>query len=153
MKPRDPAFYLTPTPALIGCVLIGCGLAGCGGGEPWERASVSGAVTVDGRPLEAGTITFVPADGVAGPKATAAVADGFYSLPIGHGPAAGPHRVEIRRRDPGLSRYDERAPATFAANPPAASPALPANYNTATTLSAEVLPPACSFNFYLQTAP
>jgi len=38
------------------------GLAGCGGGR---MSQVSGVVKLDGNPLEAGTITFTPADGQA----------------------------------------------------------------------------------------
>ena len=49
-----PKFVLAALPLL---------LAGCGGEGPFERAAVEGIVTLDGQPLEAGTIVFEPAPG------------------------------------------------------------------------------------------
>ena len=48
-------------------------VAGCGGGS----TSASGNVTYDGRPVERGAITFLPADG-RGPAAGAEIRDGRY---------------------------------------------------------------------------
>jgi hypothetical protein len=70
------------TPLLI-CLAV---FAGCGGGEQVlpDRATISGTVTFDGKPLVAGTIGFEAADG---PVATAAsISNGAYSTnraPIG----------------------------------------------------------------------
>ncbi|MDZ7620665.1 MAG: hypothetical protein U1E05_26985 [Patescibacteria group bacterium] len=48
-------------------------VAGCGGGS----TSASGDITYDGRPVERGAITFLPADG-RGPAAGAEIRDGRY---------------------------------------------------------------------------
>ena len=54
-------------------------LAGCGRSRD---ASVSGSVTLDGKPLETGTVTFHPSDG--GPAAYGQIGtDGGYSLKTG----------------------------------------------------------------------
>ena len=57
-----------------GSASLACGLAfslfallGCGGAEDdLPRQAISGTVTLDGKPLEAGSITFDPADPGAG---------------------------------------------------------------------------------------
>lgn len=49
-------------------------VAGCGGNG---MSTVAGTVTVDGKPLEQGAISFVPADGE-GPTAGATIEDGKY---------------------------------------------------------------------------
>lgn len=55
-------------------------LTGCGGGSKHPRtAAVSGKVTFDGKPLETGSLLFVPVGG--GPSAQGQInADGTYSL-------------------------------------------------------------------------
>lgn len=45
--------------AVAGCLLV---LSGCGGTES-EAATASGTITLDGQPVEAGVITFVPVEG------------------------------------------------------------------------------------------
>ena len=52
-------------------------LTGCGGDS--KMATVSGAVTLDGNPVETGAITFVPANGNA-PTAGGQIKDGRYSV-------------------------------------------------------------------------
>jgi hypothetical protein len=73
-------------------VLLACG---CGPVGP-KRAAVSGKVLVDNKPLERGTITFLPANGTAGPSAGGTIIDGEYRLTTEDGPVPGTHRVEIR---------------------------------------------------------
>jgi hypothetical protein len=78
----------------LACALVMAELAlGCGDGG---RAAVSGRVTLDGEPLQEGSITFVPADGNPGPTAGGAIRDGKYRLDSRNGPAVGKNRVEIR---------------------------------------------------------
>ena len=65
-------------------------LAGCSSGP--SEGEVSGNITVDGKPAEAGAISFFPLDGQ-GPTAGGAITGGRYSpirLPVGN------YRVEIR---------------------------------------------------------
>jgi len=66
-------------------------LAGCGG-----KAEVSGLVTLDGRPLGTGVVTFTPASG--GPTGYAAIgADGRYEVQVGanRGLPAGAYVVTV----------------------------------------------------------
>jgi hypothetical protein len=65
---------------------------GCGGGL--ERATVTGTVTLDGQPVIAGTIRFVPEDGL-GPSAGSVIADGTYHIAVEQGVPVGLCRVEI----------------------------------------------------------
>jgi hypothetical protein len=58
--------------ALGGCVLLAA--AGCG-----SSTGASGSVTYDGRPVERGAITFLPADGQ-GPAAGGEIRDGRYRV-------------------------------------------------------------------------
>lgn len=64
-----------------------------------ERAAVSGQVTVDGKPLYWGWLTFVPEDESL-PTAVAYLdfkVQGAYEVPAGAGPCPGRYRVEVHR--------------------------------------------------------
>jgi hypothetical protein len=74
---------------------LAAGVLGCGSSGP-QRASVAGEVTLNGSPIEQGTITFVPASGNAGPTAGGAIIDGKYNVPKAVGPLVGRQRVELR---------------------------------------------------------
>jgi hypothetical protein len=60
-----------------------------------ERGSVRGEVTLDGRPLESGSIRFIPAETRGGPTAGGDILDGSYQIPRAKGPAVGRYRVEV----------------------------------------------------------
>jgi hypothetical protein len=66
-------------------------LSGCGGGS--GGVAVSGQVTLDGQPLETGTLTLIPEG--QGTAATATISRGAYSIPEREGPTPGTYRVEI----------------------------------------------------------
>jgi hypothetical protein len=70
-------------------------LAGCGSRGETARKPMQGKVEQGGRPVEAGAISFLPAEGHAGPAANGAIAGGRYRFTTGDGPVAGPHRVLI----------------------------------------------------------
>jgi myxalamid-type polyketide synthase MxaE and MxaD len=61
-----------------------------------ERVRVEGEVTVGGKPLRFGTITFVP-NRASMPTAWGPVAMGKYSIPASRGPLPGSYHAEIRR--------------------------------------------------------
>jgi len=68
--------------------------AGCG---PRDRYALSGSVTFDGKPIPAGTMTFVPY-GAGKPGRTAGFCEikgGKYATQTGRSPGSGPHRVMI----------------------------------------------------------
>jgi hypothetical protein len=109
-------------------------LVGCGGGN--KRAAVEGTVTYDGKPIDNGTITFVPDGGGDRPKSSGSVRDGKYSIGAGEGgPMPGKYKVEItwnkslgRKLDPDLQGTDNTKQV------------LPDKYNKATTLTADIEP-------------
>lgn len=81
------------TLVIVGLVSL---VIGCGGRrDPFERVAVEGTVTVDGQPLDRGTIRFVPTATTSGPKTTLNIRDGQFTGDTASGPVAGAHRVEI----------------------------------------------------------
>ena len=114
---------------LLGIALL-CQLAtGCG--EPSKLAKISGTVSVDGKLVEAGSISFVPVDGMAQTTGTDIKAGGKYDsdIPIGN------CKVEIRvpKKTGSKKLYDtpdSPVQDTFAET-------LPTKYNESTELQFE----------------
>ena len=75
---------------------------GCGGSENSyegpQRAAVSGAVTFEGKPIEMGSIRFIPIDSTMRPV-SGLIGQGTYSIEEGKGPNLGEYRVEILAMD------------------------------------------------------
>lgn len=67
-------------------------MTGCGG-DGIDRVEVTGAVTLDDRPLDGGHITFEPIG--KGTSAGATIADGSFTIPKDKGPSPGQYRVRI----------------------------------------------------------
>ena len=154
VKPSDLLAAALAAGALIAAGLSGCGLVG-GPADGPPRAAVRGTVTVDGAPLPAGTVTFTPADGAAGPKASARVAGGEYVIPAAVGPSPGPHRVAIAAANPHAPAPDDEGAAarllkTRPAPPP---PPLPAAYGPGGTLRGVIAPGENEFDFALTRRP
>jgi hypothetical protein len=83
-------------------------MAGCGESTaPLQRATVSGRVTIGGRPLKAGVIRFIPLGDNPGPKTTLTVTDGNYRSDEHSGPVVGRHRIEIDSTDVGGFAMDD----------------------------------------------
>jgi len=123
-----------PCTLLMGFIVLF--LAGCGGGP--KRVHVWGTVTLDGTPIEDGTEEFTPLPGTPGPSTGAGIRDGAYDIPASHGPyTQGQYKVSISAM---------RATGKTVANlirggnrsVPIAENYVPARYNTATTLHAEI---------------
>jgi hypothetical protein len=93
--PRAPSLpFATPRTAKIGCLLLAFAAAGCGS----AAGKVSGKVTIDGKPLPGGVITFVPTDPNASPKAAEIDASGeFHDLEV----AAGDVAISVENRSLG----------------------------------------------------
>lgn len=120
-------------------------VSGCSGdasGPP--RAAVSGTIVFDGQPLAEGTIRFVPNQGTAGPKVSAAVIDGGFHLSETHGPVVGKHRIEIEAPLAGeLAMDDEDAFMQLASKGKrqrAKFVRIPAMYNSQSRLTATIQP-------------
>jgi len=106
---------------------FGCFLPGCGGSGPLP---VSGTVTLDGQPLPSGDILFEPVDGTTSSDG-GTIKDGKFSF------TSKPGKMKVKivalREAPGpplKGAMGEPLPNT--------QQYLPAKYNTATELTAEV---------------
>ena len=127
--------------------------AGCGGGEDWQSAEVTGTVTLDGRPIPEGHITFLPSGDTRGPSATTTITDGRYAM-IEGGPVVGTHRVEIRtpvktgRKIPDLRPENRMKPDRPMIDE--VVEAIPVTYNTKSTLTVEIRPGKNEMSFDLK---
>ena len=114
-------------------LLLALGLAaltGCG-------QSVQGTVTLDGNPVDGGTISFTPKqEGGPGTKAGGPIVGGKYSLNGGKAPASGSYRVDISWPKPTGQRIPTPGDPEVQMDETAES--IPANYNSASTLTADV---------------
>lgn len=119
---------------VVGLLLLGAvlSLPGCGSSKPpVPRASVSGAVTINGQPGSNLLIAFVPQGNVKGPRSSALVTDGKYSLGETSGPLVGPMRVEI------TTALEDDEPRDGKVKP-FTPERIPAQYNVNSTLSAPI---------------
>lgn len=101
-------FYRVLTCQLVVGLLV---LSGCGGSGT-DRETVSGAVTLDGKPLETGSILFTPE----GPGSTAGgeIENGQYNLSRELGLSPGSYRVQIQSwRPTGRTIRDAASGETF----------------------------------------
>jgi hypothetical protein len=141
---------LRSTVWLVSVVLAGCGSPG----DNLPREPVSGTVTLDGKPLERGTISFQP-DSALPTAAAVPITAGSYSMARAEGLVPGTYRVLISSTPPAVVTIDP----TTGMPPPPGKPTpppkelLPAKYNASSTLSAEVKAGAANrFDFALETA-
>src|SRR3954451_39588 len=113
-------------------------LAGCGGaGDQFAREPVSGAVTLDGKPLPAGMVTFTPVGGPE-PVVSGVIKDGSFELSRADGPVPGPHRVTIWSRGPtGRKVKDPDDPKQLIDE---VGDLIPARYTFNSDLKAEIKP-------------
>jgi hypothetical protein len=134
-KPRSTIIHTTSIRLLLRiccCLLVSCVLpVGCSGEK---SASVRGKVTLDGEPVAAGNIAFLPT-AAGGKKAAAAIEQGAYAIPASEKLLPGSYRVEISwhkptgrkiaSADPGMTIDETRE-------------AVPAKYNSNSTLTVEI---------------
>jgi hypothetical protein len=135
---------LAPAILLAGFLVL---TVGCGKGDP-NRAAVSGAVSLDGTPLDEGSILFVPISGAQGAVTGGPIKDGRYQISRNVGATVGWNRVEIRSvRNTG--KKIQYAPGT--------SPSVEviqrvaSQYNTNSTLKIEVHPSDNAADFHVSS--
>ena len=116
--------------ALLSALCCLAPVAGCGGPG---TATVSGTVTVDGKPLGKGVISFAPADGVGSP-ATAEVVAGRYQL------VTSPGAKKVRLSAPVVTGTSKESSARDAATFDITEESLPAKYNAVTELAYDAPP-------------
>ncbi len=124
----------TKSAMVIGILALLAGVTGCGGSD---RGDVSGTVTLDGTPIDNGTIVFVPEGGGgvdAHPKAGAKIIDGKYLFEPGFGPYPGKYKVEVTWD----KKTGKKVSTGDADTRDETKQMLPAKFNTATTLTAEI---------------
>jgi len=112
-------------------------LSGCGSSGP-PRGSVQGKVTLDGQPVEQGTITFLPTGGTTGPSAGGVITGGQYSIEEDKGPVAGKSRVEIRWERKTGKKVPAGSPSPPGTMIDQVAEAIPAKYNSKSTLEKEI---------------
>jgi hypothetical protein len=118
--------------------LVTCG--GCAhqntSGDTLPRVAVSGSVTLDGTPLPAGSIQFVPQSAEAGKGVTASaeITNGKFAIEKDQGPVPGKYHVSISSLHGAVVKPNEQP-----GGPPKREPEkVPAQYNTRTTLVKDV---------------
>jgi hypothetical protein len=114
---------------------VAAALAGCDGGP--KRYGVSGEVKWQGRPLDQGAITFLPADPSLAAGGGAPIKNGRYSIPARHGLLPGRYKVRVTAADPS-NAPDPNAPP--GPSGPLRKDRVKPRYNDQTVLTADVRP-------------
>lgn len=119
------------------CGLLGLLLTGCND-NPMGLAPVTGTVTLDGAPLDQGSIHFESVDGGNAVNTGAVIENGKYAIPAKNGLKPGKFKVAISSAPTEATITDpqEAMNAASAAKPPANR--IPPQYNNQTTLEATV---------------
>jgi len=114
-------------------------LAGCDA-DRLRRSAVEGSVTLDGAPIEEGTILFIPQAGTPGPKTGGRISAGNYRIGPSQGPAVGQHRVEIRSRIELPYRPDDPEDYFQNRHRPVPPDPVPARYHDRSNLQVTIEP-------------
>ena len=96
-------------PRHVLAVVVTIAISGCdgSGGNELPRAAVTGSVSLNGKPLQEGVISFVPIEGTPGPKTSVSITEGRFSAGAAQGPVVGTHRIEIQSTDDGGYAMDD----------------------------------------------
>jgi hypothetical protein len=143
----------------IFCCLLLLILPSCGGGDPLKRQAVSGTVTLDGQPLDQGTIEFVPANDGQGPGIFSGglIVGGEFSIKADQGLPPATYTIRISSADLGSAPVPNEAPlpgemAGSSGDIAPSAERIPAKYNAASELTADVVAGANNrFTFELST--
>lgn len=108
---------------------------GCSKPVEFQRVEVTGTVTLNGQPLEEGTISIYPDVKVKGPLVQAKIVGGKFSLTKKEGPATGANRVSIK-----AVKKTGRKISSDGIESDEVLQYIPPQYNDDTTLKADVKP-------------
>lgn len=126
-----------------------CSLLGCSGGD---RAEVSGTVSLNGKPIPEGSISFIPIEGNQGPEVGAVINNGRYHIPRSQGVMVGKNRVELKAfRNSGRKFPDPTGPPGTLAEERV--PAFPPEYNERSTLIRDVQKGSNTIDLDIRTTP
>lgn len=128
--------------ALLPC--LGCGAS--------HLAVVQGNVTFDGQPVEQGSITFEPADGV-GPVTGGTIQNGKYRLDAEGGMEPGKKIVRIRAVRATGRKIEAGPPSPPGTMVDELSPFIPAIYDEKSTLTVQVAAGEVTQHFELLSKP
>ena len=132
-----------------GILVLAIFFLGCGA-DPLGRQPVSGVVTLDGSPVENGTVSFHPVDS-AQTGSAGAIEKGHFALDRERGLAAGKYRVTINAPKPGTGQ--EAQENTLPGDPlPVPEELIPADWNSNSNEVVEVTGEAANeFSFAIKS--
>lgn len=129
--PPGHVFLLTCCGLFVGLAASGC----TGSADPLGRQEISGSVTLDGQPLDTGSIRFEPQEGGA-TASGAMIVNGVYAVPANQGLAPGVYRVFITAVE---ADSEKRTGEEVMNNPgPPKKELIPAKYNQQSEVTVEV---------------
>ncbi|MBA2113788.1 hypothetical protein [Bremerella alba] len=135
----------------LACVLL-AGF-GCTSQTDLNRIPVSGMITIDGKPLDSGTIQFFPHGDTKGPMAGGRIENGVYAITSQDGPSKGEHLIRIAgKRKSGRTIKvppDEYAPEGSVVEEMV--DAVPARYGEKSDLIRDIAAPSTEINFELES--
>ena len=110
-------------------------LLGCGEPNPLGRRAVHGVVTFQGKPVDYGSITFLPDDPQHGVNSGAMIEGGKYQIKVSQGLPPGSYQVMVSAPDRGKQEKVEGPPGDERS---LAIERIPPKYNLKTTLKLDV---------------
>lgn len=119
----------------LGSLLCFSAFIGCGG-PATDRVPVAGEVTLDGQPLERGSIEFHP-EGEEGTVTGGVIREGTFEIPAVQGAKPGNYSVRIFASGSGVEVDPDQPPGPEAEGQ-VAEELIPAKFNTETELSEEI---------------
>lgn len=123
--------------SLLLVVLVGLTLVpGCGPRS--DRLPINGKITLDGTPVDTGSIRFTSAGGEKLFTSGAMIMNGEYQIPKDKGLPPGTYRVEINAPDTKAPPVATRPAPGEPLGPPTAPERIPPEYNSATKQTVEV---------------
>jgi hypothetical protein len=134
--------------ALLGSV----SMVGCGGSsyEGPTRYPLTGKVTLDGEPVNGGSISFLPEmpDSAEQRVTGGPIENGAYSVPAEQGANSGKYRVEVRWPKPTGKKFKDSDTGEMLDT---VKEAVPAKYNIQSELTADVSAEKTTFDFDLKS--
>jgi hypothetical protein len=139
--------------ATVLAALLAIHAAGCGG-DNLPREGVAGSVTVEGKPLKSGVITFVPSGPDVPTQGGAPVVDGKYSIPRAQGLVPGKYKVVLSSGEGTPEKKVDSANDMPGMPPVPAKEVIPPQYGANTVLEANVTAGGKNeFDFNVTSAP
>ena len=122
----------------FGMLLLFVAAIGCGSSDPLNRQAVSGTVTLDGQPLDQGTIELVPVGAEHGVVSGGLITNGSFQVPADKGLPPGNYTVRISSAEVSASTGPAQPAGADLDNTEPAKERVPAKYNVQSELTAEV---------------